>query len=35
MAIMDISDLEPLAQALPKILSKGGMYVFTGGSRRS
>lgn len=27
MALMDISDLEPLADALPKLLKRGGMCV--------
>ncbi|KAK4452617.1 PvdO [Podospora aff. communis PSN243] len=29
MAIMDISDIEPLAKALPKLLNKGGVFVAT------
>lgn len=29
MALMDISDLEPMANALPKLLKKGGMYVLS------
>ncbi|KAK0616457.1 S-adenosyl-L-methionine-dependent methyltransferase [Immersiella caudata] len=29
MAIMDVSDIEPLAKALPKLLKKGGVFVAT------
>jgi hypothetical protein len=29
MAIMDVADIEPLAEALPKVLKKGGAFVAT------